>query len=191
MIRAFIAIEIDHSALRQIFAAVDELSQRISGIRWTPPTNCHLTLKFLGDIDEKQIEPIGQVLERDLDLFPRFTINAKGLGVFPDAKRPRVLWVGIEGNPLAALAEKVEKALASLGFAQEQRKFTPHLTIGRWRQFERTDKDLTDALAKWQERDFNGSTVHEVVLFQSILSPSGAQYRRLKAVRLCDASSIA
>jgi 2'-5' RNA ligase len=92
---------------------------------------------------------------------------------------------------LAALAEKVEKALASIGFAEEKRKFTPHLTIGRWRQFRRSDNDLTDALAQWQERDFSGSTVHEVVLFQSILSPSGAEYRRLKAVPLCDASSIA
>jgi RNA 2',3'-cyclic 3'-phosphodiesterase len=167
------------------------LRQRISGIRWTPRSNCHLTLKFLGDIDERQIEPVGQVLERELSLFPRFTINAKGLGVFPDAKRPRVLWVGVEGKPLAALAEKVEKSLASLGFAQENRKFTPHLTIGRWRQFKRSNKDLTDALAKWQDRDFNGSTVHELVLFQSILGPSGAEYRRLKAVRLCDASTIA
>ena len=70
---------------------------------------------------------------------------------------------------MAELAERVEKALASLGFAKEKRKFTPHLTIGRWRQFKRSDKNLTDALAKWKERDFGGSTVHEVVLFQSIL----------------------
>jgi 2'-5' RNA ligase len=191
VIRAFIAIEIHHAVIQRIFAAMDELRQRISGIRWNSPNNCHLTLKFLGDIDERQIEPIGQVLQRDLSLFPRFAINAKGLGVFPDAKRPRVLWVGIEGKPLAALAEKVEKALASVGFAEEKRKFTPHLTIGRWRQFRRSDNDLTDALAQWQERDFSGSTVHEVVLFQSILSSSGAEYRRLKAVPLCDASSIA
>jgi 2'-5' RNA ligase len=191
VIRAFIAIEIHHAVIQRIFAATDELRQRISGIRWNSPNNCHLTLKFLGDIDEQQIEPIGQVLQRDLSLFPRFAINAKGLGVFPDAKRPRVLWVGIEGKPLAALAEKVEKALASVGFAEEKRKFTPHLTIGRWRQFRRSDNDLTDALAQWQERNFSGSTVHEVVLFQSILSPTGAEYRRLKAVPLCDASSIA
>ena len=186
MIRAFVAIEIDHAMIQGIFATTNELRQKISGIRWTPQTNCHLTLKFLGDVDAGQIEAIGQVLERELSLFPRFTINAKGLGVFPDATRPRVLWVGVEGKPLAELAERVEKALTSLGFAQEKRKFTPHLTIGRWRQFKRSDKNLTDALAKWQERDFGGSTVHEVVLFQSILNSSGAEYRRLKAARLRD-----
>ena len=186
MIRAFVAVEIDHAIIQGIFATTDELRQKISGVRWTPQTNCHLTLKFLGDVDAGQIEAIGQVLERELSLFPRFTINAKGLGVFPDATRPRVLWVGVEGKPLAELAERVEKALTSLGFAQERRKFTPHLTIGRWRQFKRSDKNLTDTLAKWQERDFGGFTVHEVVLFQSILNPGGAEYRRLKVAWLSD-----
>ena len=186
MIRAFVAIEIDHAIIQGIFATTDELRQKISGIRWTPQTNCHLTLKFLGDVDAGQIEAIGQVLERELSLFPRFTINAKGLGVFPDTTRPRVLWVGVEGKPLAELAERVEKALVTLGFAREKRKFTPHLTIGRWRQFKRSENNLTDALAKCQDRDFGSSIVHEVVLFQSILNPSGAEYRRLKAALLCD-----
>jgi RNA 2',3'-cyclic 3'-phosphodiesterase len=186
MIRAFVAVEIDHAIIQGIVATTAELRQKISGVRWTPQTHSHLTLKFLGNVDAGQIEAIGQVLERELYLFPRFTINAKGLGVFPDASRPRVLWVGVEGKPLAELAERVEKALASLGFAQETRKFTPHLTIGRWRQFKRSDNNLTAALAKWQERDFGGSTVHEVVLFQSILNSSGAEYRRLKATRLGD-----
>ena len=190
VIRAFVAIEIDHAIIQGIFAATDELRQRISGVRWIPQTNCHLTLKFLGDIDEGQVQAIGQALEGESSLFPRFTINAKGLGVFPDATRPRVLWVGIDGKPLAELAARVEKTLASLGIAEEKRKFTPHLTIGRWRQFKRSDKNLRDALAQWQNRDFGGFTAHEVVLFQSILNPSGAEYRRLKAARLSDASII-
>src|SRR5919106_1012945 len=103
MIRAFIAIELDRAILKRIVEATDELRQKLSDIRWAPQDNCHLTLKFLGEIDERQVEPIGHALERQLSLFPRFSINAKGLGVFPDAKRPRVLWVGIEGKPLAAL----------------------------------------------------------------------------------------
>ena len=191
MIRAFIAIELDRAVLRRIVEATDELKQKISDIRWTPQDNCHLTLKFLGDVDERQIESTGHALNRELSLFPRFSINAKGLGVFPDAKKPRVLWVGVEGKPLAALAERVENALAPLGFEQEKRSFTPHLTIGRWRQFKRADKELADVLAKWQERDFTGCAVHEVVLFQSILSPRGAEYRRLMAAQLGDNAAIA
>jgi len=187
-LRLFVAVELPDDLKRALEEAIAILKRAGAdeGVRWVRPEGIHLTLKFLGDVDAGQIEAIGQVLERELYLFPRFTINAKGLGVFPDATRPRVLWVGVEGKPLAELAERVEKALTSLGFAQEKRKFTPHLTIGRWRQFKRSDKNLTDALAKWQERDFGGSTVHEVVLFQSILNSSGAEYRRLKAARLRD-----
>jgi 2'-5' RNA ligase len=184
MIRAFIAIELAQAIVQRIAAATDELKQKISGIRWTPNNDCHLTLKFLGDIEETRVQSIGDALERELSLFPRFSINAKSLGVFPDAKRPRVLWIGVEGKPLAALAQKVDNALAPLGFEQEKRIFTPHLTVGRWRQLSRADKSLTDVLAKWQERDFGACAVHEVVLFQSILSQTGAEHRRLKTVRL-------
>jgi 2'-5' RNA ligase len=191
MIRAFIAIELDRAVLRGIVEATDELRKKISDIRWTPQDNCHLTLKFLGTVEDELIDSIGQALERELSLFPRFSINAKGLGVFPNPKRPRVLWVYIEGKPLAALAERIENALEPLGFEKEKRNFTPHLTIGRWRQFKPAGKDLTGVLANWQERDFNGCAVHEVVLFQSILSPKGAEYRRLKAVRLSDNAAIA
>jgi 2'-5' RNA ligase len=187
VIRAFIAIEINQIVVLRIFAAIEELKSRIPGIRWTPQTKCHLTLKFLGNIDEGLIDPAGLALERALSPFRRFTINAKGLGVFPDAKRPRVLWVGIEGKPLADLAERVEKGLELLGFEREKRKFTPHLTIGRWRQFARADKDLLDALENSKDQEFGCSTVREVTLFQSILNSGGAVYRRLKVVQLSDA----
>jgi RNA 2',3'-cyclic 3'-phosphodiesterase len=189
VIRAFVAIEIDQVVLRRIFSAIDKLKSRIPGIRWTPQANCHLTLKFLGNMDEGLVDPAGLALERELSPFRRFTINAKGLGVFPDAKRPRVLWVGIEGKPLAELAVMVDKGLELLGFEREKRNFTPHLTIGRWRQFARSDKDLLDALEKSKDQEFGDSTVREVILFQSILNSGSAVYRRLKAARLSDTST--
>jgi 2'-5' RNA ligase len=191
MIRAFIAVELDPGMLQRIAAARDRFQQRISGIRWTPQDGWHLTLKFLGNIDPNQIDAIALALEHELSLFPRFSINAKGLGVFPDAKRPRVLWVGVQGEPLATLAERIENALAPLGFEREKRNFKPHLTIGRWRQFERQHGNLAEVLAESQACEFSGCTVYEVVLFQSILNPKGAEYRRLKAVRLTDATAIA
>ncbi len=189
MIRAFIAIEIDRAVAKRVSEVEDELRNRIPGIRWAAQTNCHLTLKFLGDIDSAQVEPIGEALQRALSPFPRFTINAKGLGVFPDADRPRVLWIGVEGKPLASLAEKIESALAPLGFEREKRNFTPHLTIGRWRQFKRSGMNLTDVLEKHRNDDFGPTAVDETVLFQSILNPGGAVYRRLKAVRLSSESA--
>ena len=95
MIRAFIAIEIDPAVLSRIGEATDVLRRKIPDIRWTLAANWHMTLKFLGSIEEKQVDSIGQALNRELSLFRRFTINAKGVGVFPDARRPRVLWVGV------------------------------------------------------------------------------------------------
>ncbi len=184
MIRAFIAVEIDQAVIRRIAEATVELRLKISDIRWTPQSNSHLTLKFLGAIDERQVDLISRALEHEISLFPRCTINAKGLGVFPDGKRPRVLWVGIEGKPLAALAERVEIALGPLGFEKEQRGFTPHLTIGRWRQGKPRGSDLEHALENWQAYDFGHSSVDEVKLLQSILKPGGAEYRPLKSVRL-------
>lgn len=184
MLRAFIAVEIDRAVLDRIREATDALRRKIPDIRWTPPANWHLTLKFLGAIEEKQVDLIGQALERELSLFPRCTINAKGLGVFPDARRPRILWVGIEGKQLQGLAETVGIALAPLGFEREKRVFSPHLSIGRWREGRRKSQELGEALENSKAYDFGRSEVEEVKLFQSMLKPAGAEYRPLRSVRL-------
>lgn len=185
MIRAFIAVDIDPQTVRQISAVLADLKPGIPGIRWVAPTNFHFTLKFLGNIEENRIEPIAQALERALHPFPRFTINAKGLGVFPDLKRPRILWVGLEGKGLTALALKVETVLVSLDFAPEKREFKPHLTVGRWRQFDRSSRrKFGEELERWKGHEFGESMVAEVIFFQSELRRDGATYHPLKVVAL-------
>ena len=184
MIRAFVAVDLEPQTVQQITEAIARLRPHIPGIRWLPPANFHLTLKFLGDIEEAKVEPIAAALERDLCPFSCFTINAKGLGVFPDLKRPRILWVGLIGDELNVLASKVERVLIPFGFAAEKRAFTPHLTVGRWRQFKGSSKELGDEIAKWSGHDFGRSNVGEVILFQSVLEPEGAVYRPLKTVAL-------
>ena len=184
MIRAFIAVEIDSTTARRIAAAIEQLKTRIAAIRWIGTGNFHLTLKFLGNIDESKIEPIGAALVEALQPFPRLTINAKGLGVFPNLKRPRVLWVGLVGNALGSLQATVASALLPLGFAPEEKTFTPHLTIGRWRQGSRAERNLEQELGKWCDYPFGSSPVDEVILFQSELKPAGAIHRRLKVVKL-------
>ena len=184
MIRAFVAVDLEPQTVQKIAEAIVRLRPRIPGIRWLPPANFHLTLKFLGDIDEAKVEPIAAALERDLCPFSCFTINAKGLGVFPDLKRPRILWVGLIGGELNALASRVEKALFPFGFAAERRAFAPHLTVGRWRQFDGSPKELGDEIEKWRGHDFGRSKIDEVILFQSVLKQEGAVYRPLKTVAL-------
>ncbi len=186
MIRAFIAVTLEPQVIAKIAAAIDQLKRQIPNVRWVQPRNLHVTLKFLGDIDETLVEPIGAALNRQLCLFPRCTINAKGLGVFPGLKRPRVLWVDLAGSRLVSLALKIESALQPLGFAPETRTFTPHLTIGRWRQMDRVPRSFAWQLEPWQTYEFGASEVEHVKFIQSVLKPEGANYFELTAVPLSD-----
>jgi RNA 2',3'-cyclic 3'-phosphodiesterase len=184
VIRAFIAISLDSKTVDKICDAMFQLKGQILGVRWIAKENIHLTLKFLGPIEEQSIEPISRALEGAVRPFSRFTINAKGLGVFPGIKRPRILWVGLEGGAVAALASAVESALEPLGFAPEARSFKPHLTVGRWRNFEGSATRLGREIEKWKSYEFGESKVQEVTLFQSVLKPDGAVYYSLKSIAL-------
>ena len=184
MIRAFIAVTLDAGVIDRIAETSAQLAREIPGVRWVAAANFHLTLKFLGGIDEAMVEPLGASLREQLRLFPRFTINAKGLGVFPGHKRPRVLWVGLTGDRLVTLASQVESALQPLGFAPESRKFTPHLTIGRWREASPAPKSLGRQLEIWKHHDFGTSDVESVKLIQSVLRPGGASYFDLATLPL-------
>jgi 2'-5' RNA ligase len=186
VIRAFIAVNIAPATIHKIADAAAKLKASLNGVRWVNPDNIHLTLKFLGDIDEAQIEPIEHAVARGVKGFSRFAISAKGLGVFPGPRRPHVLWVGLDQPRLVQLAGIVEAAVAPLGFAPEQRGFQPHLTIGRFRYFEGSAKKLSEELEHWKSYHFGVSEVEEVTLFRSVLNPGGAHHDPLKVIPLAD-----
>jgi len=184
VIRAFIAVDLDDAVIEKIFNAIEILQSRITEIRWLKKENLHLTLKFLGNIAEPQVESIAAALGQALRLFSPCTINARGLGVFPDFRRPKILWVGLSGDQLAELAAKIESALVPLGFVPETRVFTPHLTIGRWRESSRPAKNLRHEIASWNDFEFGACALRQIVLFQSVLKPEGASYRELRIIQL-------
>jgi RNA 2',3'-cyclic 3'-phosphodiesterase len=184
VIRAFIAVCIDPRTLKNVLAVTSQLKRRIPDVRWVAKENLHLTLKFLGQIDEDLVEPISRMLEVAIRPFPRFTINAKGLGVFPAFEQPRILWVGLGGTELISLASEIDSTLEALGFEREKRSFKAHLTIGRWRHFEGSATRLRNELEEWKNYQFGESRVEELTLFQSITKPEGAVYRSLKSVAL-------
>jgi 2'-5' RNA ligase len=184
VLRAFVAVSITPRIIARIAATISQLTPRMAGIRWVVPDNIHLTLKFLGAIEESSVAPVGEALRAQLRLFQPFPISVKGLGVFPGPRRPRVLWVGLTGKSLAPLASRVEAALQPLGFAPESRQFTPHLTIGRWRDTGPPSGALTLELSKWQNYPFGECSIASVQLMQSLLRPGGAQYQDLLTVPL-------
>lgn len=184
MIRAFIAVDLDDPVIETICNVVEILKPRITEIRWLRKENLHLTLKFLGNIAESQVEPIAAALRHPVGLFSPCTISAKGLGVFPDFRRPKILWVGLTGDGLAQLAAEIESALTPLGFTPENRAFHPHLTIGRWREGRRPAKNLRQEIDSLNDFEFGACAVRQIVLFQSVLKPEGATYSELRTIQL-------
>jgi len=184
VIRAFIAVDLDDPVIEKVCNVVAILKSRITEIRWLRKENLHLTLKFLGNIAESQVEPITAALRHPLGLFSPCTISAKGLGVFPDFRRPKILWVGLTGDQLVQLAAEIESALMPIGFTPENRAFTPHLTIGRWREGSRPTKNLRQEIDSLNDFEFGACAVRQIVLFQSVLKPEGASYSELRTIQL-------
>jgi 2'-5' RNA ligase len=177
--RAFIAIDLPESiraTLRRKQAAFRSAS---SDARWTHPEGIHLTLKFLGEVPEHKVREVSDYLKK-LGPFEPFAIRVKGLGFFPDGRRPRVFWVGIEESaPLVRLAEEVDQAMGSIGFAREERAFRPHLTLARFRA-PQAQPALQAAVSQEGDQDLGSFEVSDFFLFESKLSPHGAEYRKVE-----------
>ncbi|HEY1371831.1 MAG TPA: RNA 2',3'-cyclic phosphodiesterase [Candidatus Binatia bacterium] len=179
MARLFVAVKISPDVADRICRAQDQLAPLLKDIRWIKRESLHLTLKFLGHVDDVKIGDIQTAAEAAVAPLLRFTVSCRGLGAFPDIRRPRVLWAGLEGGALPALAEATEQALEPLGFPREKRDFRPHLTIGRWREGARGGDALRRVVDEWRNRDFGTFAVDEAVLFQSTLRRDGAVYTKL------------
>ena len=134
VIRAFIAISLSDEIYQKLDQVLAALKKQLPGksIRWVPARNIHLTMKFLGDVSISSQEQLTKALQAEVIRHPPFDLSVGELGVFPTLRRPHVVWVGIEAPPeLAALQRGVEAEMARLGYAPEQRPFSPHLTLGR------------------------------------------------------------
>jgi 2'-5' RNA ligase len=132
-IRTFIAFEIPEQVLSAIGKIQEVLKSYKFNIKWVRPESIHLTLKFLGNIDPAAVKQIESVLRDTVKPYVPFSIQAKGLGVFPGVKRPRVIWIGITGqiDRLIGLHRNLNKDLMAIGFSRDKRPFKGHLTLGR------------------------------------------------------------
>lgn len=180
-IRAFLAIDPPEEVLRQIGAHQERLRRRIQGvISWVRPRGIHLTLKFFGDIAPADVERISRAVEPLVAGTSPIHIEVRTMGVFPDSNRPRVLWMGMEGDihHLTVLQKSVEGTLEAEGFPREARPFRPHLTLGRIKT-PRGLIGLARAMEEAADWAAGGFIARELHLFKSDLSPQGAVYTKL------------
>jgi 2'-5' RNA ligase len=182
-IRTFIAVPLNS----EIRAEADNLTRKLQslsrGIKWVKPQSMHLTLEFLGNITPEEVRKVFAAMDR-LFASPPSLLNLRttNLGAFPNLKRPRVLWIGLQGDGLPALLNlqrEVEENLAGEGFPKEERKFSPHLTLARVKYAD----NLEMVMKEFSEYQFPEILlkVEQLDIMHSDLKPGGAEYRVQKS----------
>jgi 2'-5' RNA ligase len=200
VIRAFLSVELSQKLRAELAVVQQELKRRIepemkqdTRISWARPASIHLTLKFLGDMDEQIVDPLRAALEQAIGSQIAVNVPLERLGAFPRPQSPRVLWVGpsenwergAEAKRIAEIHGAIEQACESLSFLRETKPFSPHLTLARIKMGER---HVGDALAKGGVLDrplsLGSLAVESVVLMKSELKPTGSVYTKLWEVKI-------
>ncbi len=186
IIRTFVAVEIPLETKDKARRVISELAVTPAKVKWVEPLHLHWTLKFLGDVDILETPAICEAVARAAEPLACFEVETHGVGAFPDSRRPRTVWLGMRRGceQMIELHDAIEFELAKLGYRSENRRFRPHLTIGRVRQSPAGVDELGGLID--QRNDFDGgvSLVDEVVVFSSILSRDGPTHEPLCHVEL-------
>jgi 2'-5' RNA ligase len=178
MKRIFIAVDISEEARRKAAAHIETLRNEFPKIRvgWDKPEKLHLTMKFLGNTDVKQLPELEKIIEEISAEIINFKLRIADTGVFPNARNPRILWIDVidkQGN-LAKINELLEAECEKIGFERERRKYVPHLTIGRIREPNRARELAKRHLENgFEPVEF---AVSEIVIYESKLLPTGSVY---------------
>jgi RNA 2',3'-cyclic 3'-phosphodiesterase len=188
-IRTFAAIYPPSEIINELQSTQAFLQKDVAAdaVRWTKPEQIHLTLQFLGYIKRDLLDLFQSALDRVCQETCCFEMCAKAVGCFPSSRRPRIIWAGLTGelDGLETLKGKLDAAFGGLGYAPEERKFHPHLTIGRVANLKTSDaRRLAKGIAEFKSKQFGGWQVRRINLMQSILSPKGAKYELLKSFPL-------
>jgi RNA 2',3'-cyclic 3'-phosphodiesterase len=187
-LRIFVAVFPPPATQATAAGVIERLRQPEDGVSWVRADNLHYTVRFLGDLGEDGAERAAAAVSRAATAIPRFEATLGAPGAFPNPRRARVLWLGLEegAEALIALAAAVENGLRRAGFGRAERAFAPHLTIGRVRQ---PLRDWTEALAAASAAAGHARfAVSQVDVVHSTLSPKGSIYRLRAAAQLAEGS---
>jgi len=186
--RAFIAIPLPDQVKAHLKACQNQLKYQGLKAAWPRPHTLHLTLKFMGEISETQVDKVSTAMDHALERLRGFEAETAGIGVFPSVKKPRVIWAGVQcpGNALENLAKRLDLEIHErAGLAMEKRRFSAHLTLARLKQRVNPRK-MVDLIQKFHTQKKRSFQVREVVLYRSELQPGGAVHSPLHTVHLSD-----
>ncbi len=180
--RGFIAIDID--VLPKLVELENEIKKTGANVKLVEPKNVHITLKFLGDTEEAQIDEIEEIMKKSVEETNPFIIKFRNVGVFPNKGYMKVIWIGVEnGEQIGIIADKIDNQVSKLGFKREKRKFSSHLTIARVKSARNKEKIL-QIIEKYRNFEFADMNVESIKLKKSELTPEGPIYTALREVKL-------
>ena len=181
MIRSFLAFELPLEIKRTVKQVSEDVRRSKLNVKLVNVDNIHLTVVFMGNIKTEDIPAIEREIKQGCAGFDPFDISLKGLGFFPNARRPRVLWLGIECETerMSSLKTNLQERLRTYGVKEEKRKFRPHLTIGRFRKSNRSSSLLEEIITRYEGLESPVFPLGELVMFKSKLTPKGAEYTKL------------
>ena len=190
-IRAFLAVQLPDDVTAALGHLADQIARAgVGGLRPIRPENMHLTLKFFGNVNARQVEAIVDTVTHTAKTIRPFTLRLGNVGAYPNNRSPRVLWVGLDGDvaPLQDTHRRIETALEQIGIKPDSREFRPHLTVARIRD-RATHADrrrAAEALFSAEFRSGLSVPVDRVTLMRSVLLPEGPQYTSLAEIPLGD-----
>jgi len=182
-LRAFIAVDIGPEVRKSLGELQERLKRTRADVRWVRPEGIHLTLRFLGNIQEADLAKLEPVLAAAVAGHAPAELSVAGWGTFPNPRRPRVIWVGLPGaeEKVGGVAEALEKNLIAAGLGPADKPWKPHLTVGRVQSAKGVDA-LLKALAEEGDQVYGRIRADRLTLFQSRLQRGGAVYTVLKEV---------
>jgi RNA 2',3'-cyclic 3'-phosphodiesterase len=188
-LRTFVAVEINGPIRARAGEIIAALAGASADVKWVETHNLHLTLKFLGDVHQREIVEVCRAVARGAAQVDAFELEVRGAGAFPTAARPRTVWLGAGAGAeqMVVLHDRVEAALAELGYREEHRRFQPHLTIGRVRGAGPGIAELGKLLERHADAPVGHMTVRRVTVFSSELLPAGPVYEVLGSAELAGA----
>ena len=184
-LRTFIAVDLTGEILKELIRLQSELKKSLKGrISWVEPENIHLTLRFLGQINDEQLNQIKKIVQEIAEKIKKFNIDLGVIGAFPDVSNPRIVWVGINFgfNHLNEINAELEDKLETINFAVGEKYFHPHLTIARIKSLD-GENILPKITRKIRPKQL-AETVDKLIIFQSELTPQGAKYTELFEAKL-------